>query len=401
MSLGSLKPHDWMTEYIAMAAVANRLLTNARVVLGDRVIEQGWVAVTDGVIVEIGEGSAPERGEEFGGDLLLPGLIELHTDHVEAHLVPRPKVYWDPVAAVISYDGQIAVSGITTVLDSLRVWREEGAEDVDGQAVTLAAAIAAAREAGCLRVDHWLHLRCEVPMPGVVAEASELIGRTDVRLVSLMDHTPGQRQFRDPEKLRAYYRGKTGGMSDAELDILFAKRLEYQAAYAATNYRSLVAMAQSHGIPLASHDDTTLEHVDEAIRDNVAIAEFPTTVDAAAALHAAGVRVLMGAPNLVRGKSHAGNVPTVDLAQAGVLDVLSSDYMPSSLLLAALRLPRVAPTIDLPAAVRTVTKTPAEAVGLMDRGEILPGKRADIIRVRVADDIAAVRSVWSGGRRVA
>src|SRR5262245_15539017 len=169
------------------------LLTNARVVLADRVIERGWVAAADAVVAEVGEGRPPERGEDLDGDLLLPGLVELHTDHIEAHYVPRPTVYWDPVAAVVSYDGHIATCGITTVLDSLRVWREDGAEEVDGQALTLADAIAAARAADLLRVDHLLHLRCEVPMPDVVAEAAELIDRPDVRLLSLMDHTPGQR----------------------------------------------------------------------------------------------------------------------------------------------------------------------------------------------------------------
>jgi alpha-D-ribose 1-methylphosphonate 5-triphosphate diphosphatase len=376
------------------------LLTNARVVLADRVIERGWIAASRGLIAEIGEGRAPERGEDLAGDLVLPGLVELHTDHIEAHYVPRPTVYWNPIAAVLSYDGHIATCGITTVLDSLRVWREDGVEEVDGQANLLAAAIAAAREAQLLRADHLLHLRCEVPMPDVVSEAMELVDRPDVRLLSLMDHTPGQRQFRDEEKLRAYYRGKKGGMTDAELDVLFARRLQYQEAHAATNYRKLVDLAHARAIPLASHDDTVMEHVHEAIRDQVAVAEFPTTVEAATALHAAGIRVLMGAPNLVRGGSHAGNVATAELAQAGVLDILSSDYVPSSLLMAALRLPQVAP-IDLAAAVRTVTKTPAEAVGLYDRGEVAPGKRADLICVRLVDDIAAVRCVWRGGRRVA
>ena len=382
------------------------ILTNARVVLADRVIATGWVAVDDGRIVEIGEGDAGDgtfagSAEDFGGDLLLPGLVELHTDHLEAHYVPRPKVHWDPVAAVVSYDGQLATCGITTVLDSLRVWREEGAEDVDGQAGILAAAIATAREADLLRIEHYLHLRCELPMPGVVAETLELIRRPDVRLLSLMDHTPGQRQFRDEAKLRDYYRGKTGGMSDAELDVLFARRIASQAAHAEINHREIVALARSTNTPLASHDDTTPEHVAEAVRDGVAIAEFPTTVDAAQALHAAGIRVLMGAPNLVRGGSHAGNVATADLARAGALDVLSSDYVPASLLMAALYLPKVVPDIALAAAVRTVSKTPAEAVGLRDRGEIAVGKRADLIRVRVVGDVPAVRSVWRGGRRVA
>ena len=277
---------------------------------------------------------------------MLPGLVELHTDHLEAHYSPRPKVYWDPVAAVVSFDGQLATSGITTVLDSLRVWREEGAEDVDGQAEILAQAIGEARDADLLRVDHFLHLRCEVPMPNVVDEAAALIGRADVKLASLMDHTPGQRQFRDESKLRDYYRGK-GNLTDAELDALFAKRFEYQAAYAADNYEKIVALARKHNTPLASHDDTTLEHVDQAVRDGVAIAEFPTTIEAAQKLHAAGIRVLMGAPNLVRGGSHAGNVATADLAERGVLDVLSSDYVPASLLMAALMLPQRASTISI------------------------------------------------------
>src|SRR5262249_47680380 len=160
-------------------------------------------------------------------------------------------------------------SGITTVLDSLRVWPEDGAEDVDGAAATLSAAIAAARDAGLLRVSHFLHLRCEVPMPSVVDDARELIGRPDVRLLSLMDHTPGQRQFRDERKLRDYYRGKTGGMTDAELDVVFAKRLAYQATHAEANYRALVELAQAHGVPLASHDDTTLDHVRQAVVDEV------------------------------------------------------------------------------------------------------------------------------------
>eukprot|EP01035_Chromulina_nebulosa_P000734 gene733-994_t len=127
------------------------VIGNARIVLADRVIEHGWIAFADGKIAEFGEGDAPERFEDARGDLIMPGLIELHTDHLEAHFVPRPKVFWDPVAAVVSYDGQLATSGITTVLDSLRVWREKGAEEADGHAGLLADAIASARDADLLR----------------------------------------------------------------------------------------------------------------------------------------------------------------------------------------------------------------------------------------------------------
>jgi alpha-D-ribose 1-methylphosphonate 5-triphosphate diphosphatase len=377
------------------------VIGNARIVLADRVIERGFIAFADGDIAEVGEGDAPSGSVDAGGDLVMPGLIELHTDHLEAHYVPRPKVFWDPIAAVVSYDGQLATSGITTVLDSLRVWREDGAEEVDGRAGVLAAAITAAREENLLRADHFLHLRCEIPMPSVVEEAKELIGRPDVRLMSLMDHTPGQRQFRDEVKLRQYYRGKGAGMTDAELDVLFERRFAYQKAYAATNMRAIVALAQQYKIPLASHDDTTGENVTDAIRDGVAVAEFPTTIEAARGLHQAGIGILMGAPNVVRGGSHSGNIAAVDLAHEGLLDILSSDYIPSSLLMAALQLPRLVSDIDLASAVCAVSKAPAEAVGLHDRGEIAVGKRADLIRVHVARDIPVVRSVWREGHRVA
>jgi alpha-D-ribose 1-methylphosphonate 5-triphosphate diphosphatase len=377
------------------------VIENARIVLADRVIDRGYAAVADGRVAEVGEGRAPERGVDFGGDMLLPGLVELHTDHLEAHYMPRPKVRWDLTAAVMSYDAQIATCGITTVLDSLRVWREDGAVDADGQADELSMGIDDARARGLLRVSHFLHLRCEVPMPDVVADAAALIARPDVRLMSLMDHTPGQRQFRDPVKLREYYRGKSGGMTDAELDAMFTRRTEFHARHASINYDRLLELADRHGTTLASHDDTTLAHVEQSIGDGVRVAEFPTTAEAAARLHDAGVKVLMGAPNLVRGKSHSGNVATADLARAGQLDVLSSDYVPSSLLMAALLLPQVSSIYDLPAAIRTVSKTPADVVGLTDRGEIAAGKRADLIRVHVDDDDAAVRSVWSGGNRVA
>src|ERR1700748_2740909 len=146
------------------------VIGNAKVILADRVIERGWVAFADGRMADIAEGAAPAGSEDARGELLMPGLIELHTDHLEAHYVPRPKVFWDPIAAVVSYDGQLVTCGITTVLDSLRVWREDGAEDVDGRAGVLAQAITAAREANILRSDHFLHLRCEIPMPSVVEE---------------------------------------------------------------------------------------------------------------------------------------------------------------------------------------------------------------------------------------
>src|ERR1700753_3979059 len=169
-----------------MIAMSEPVIGNARIVLADRVIDHGWIAIANGRIAEFGEGQPPAGSEDAGGDLMMPGLIELHTDHLEAHYIPRPKVYWNPLAAVISYDGQLATSGITTVLDSVRVGREDETDEI-----MLIEAIASARESGLLRSDHLLPLRCEIPMPDVIETLAKLIHRADLRLMSLMDHTPG------------------------------------------------------------------------------------------------------------------------------------------------------------------------------------------------------------------
>lgn len=372
---------------------------NARLVLADAV-RAGHIVVRDGVIAEIGEGSVPRTALDMGGDYLLPGFVELHTDAVEGHLYPRPRVTWNAFAAVTAYDAQIATSGITTVFDSLRVWPDKKAVGMDGDAPLLAATMRQAQEAGLLRAEHHIHLRCEVAADGVVEDAQALMDSADVRLISLMDHTPGQRQFLTVEQFRSYYKKKSG-MSDAEMDIVVADRLDAHARLARPNRARLVELARAQGIVLASHDDASDAHVSEAIADGVAIAEFPTTDAAADGSHKAGIRVLMGAPNIVRGGSHTGNVAAQTLAQRGVLDILSSDYVPGSLLLAAFELPSRVPGITLPQAVRMVSANPADAAGLTDRGRLAEGLRADMVRVADSGPAPAVREVWRAGARIA
>ena len=375
------------------------ILSNAMLVLADRVVP-GFVAVSGGRIVEAGEGRGPEKGFDLGGDYLIPGLVELHTDHLEAHFVPRAKVKWNAVAAVISYDAQIAASGITTVFDSLRVGAASDSDGIAEDVLVLAKALDDAREKGLLRAEHLTHLRCEIATHNVVSEAEEYLRRRPAHLISLMDHTPGQRQFRDLQKMREYYT-RHGFVNDGEFGKFVEDRLKLHARYAESNRRLLVAVAHKGGAALASHDDGTLEEVKEAIGDRVAIAEFPTTVEAAEASHAAKIKVLMGAPNIVRGGSHSGNVAAEELARRGLLDILSSDYVPGSLLLSAFELPERVDSITLPQAIALVSKNPAEATGLNDRGEIAAGKRADLARVTARGHVPVVRSLWREGRRVA
>ncbi len=375
-------------------------LSDAQLVLRDRVIPHGWIAVENGHIAELGEGAAPGVSVSVGGDTIVPGLIELHTDHLENHIEPRPKVRWDPMAAVIAYDVQIAGAGITTVFDCLRVGTDGDSPKTDlGPLINVAESMRKAGEQGVLRAEHHTHLRCEVCSPNVIESAAAMLERFDVRIMSLMDHTPGQRQFRDKEKLRDYYRGKLGWGEEA-LEAFFRDRLRLHEENAIPHRRQLVAMAHDNGVVLASHDDTITSHVEESVADGARIAEFPTTLEAAKASHAAGVSVMMGAPNIMLGGSHSGNVAAEALAREGVLDILSSDYVPASLLQAAFSLPNRVPAISLPDAIATVTATPAAAMGLEDRGALKPGLRADLVRVHPIDGVAVVREVYREGARV-
>ena len=377
-----------------------QILTNARMVLADEII-CGTIAFSGDAIRDLSRGSvAVPAAEDLEGDFLLPGLVELHTDHLESHFAPRPGVRWDPLAAVQAHDAQIAGCGITTVFDALRAGTDHDASGLGGDMKVLAEAIRRGQEQDRLRADHFIHLRCEISAPDVVAEMTPFIGNRLLRLVSVMDHTPGQRQFVSLDKYREYYQGKSG-LSDAAMGTFIAQRLENHARHAEAGRASVVQICRCNRLVLASHDDATEAHIGEAIAAGVAIAEFPTTEIAAAAARRAGLSVLMGAPNVVRGGSHSGNVAAGDLAARGLLDILSSDYVPISLIGAVFALLRQVDGMSLPQAVRLVTRNPARAVGFDDRGEIAIGKRADLVRVRFDGSLPAVRAVWRSGKRIA
>ncbi len=374
------------------------VLGNARVVLADAIID-GWVATRDGVIVDLGCGVPPHMSIDLDGDLLIAGLIELHTDHLEPHLKPRPKVHWPETSAIMAFDAQIAASGITTVFDCIRAGRDVDYAPQAHELVSVISSLSRAREKNLLRADHRLHLRCELTADGVLTEAEAAITGHRVDLISLMDHTPGARQFTSLDAWRTYYGGKSGLPPD-QLDRLIADKCAMHERNYARHRQLLVALARQRGIVLASHDDTTPEHVEESLADKVSIAEFPTSLEAARLSHEAGIDVLMGAPNVVRGGSHSGNVAAETLARAGYLDILSSDYVPASLLLGAFELARRIEGYGLPRALRSVTANPARAAGLTDRGLIAEGKRADLVRVRVVEGLPIVREVYREGRRV-
>lgn len=377
---------------------AETVFSNARIVLEDSIVS-GSLVIRDGRIAEIHEGSS-QVGEDFEGDYLIAGLVELHTDHLESHYSPRPGVRWNKTSAIQAHDAQVAASGITTVFDCLRMGADEDDGFKVGEMRDMADAIQAAEKDDRLRAEHLLHLRCEVSAGDVLEHFGDFESDPYVRLVSLMDHAPGQRQFQTMDQYTLYYKTKRG-LSDEAFAHFVARRLEASARNSARHRDVLAKICTARGITVASHDDATLEHVEEAKGHGVKLAEFPTSMDAADASHRAGMSVLMGAPNVVRGASHSGNIAAKDLAQRGVLDVLSSDYVPLSLLHAPFVLAEEIDGMSLPQALAMVTSTPARTVGLADRGRIAAGLRADLVRVRRHDGVPVVRGVWRQGRRVA
>jgi alpha-D-ribose 1-methylphosphonate 5-triphosphate diphosphatase len=370
---------------------------NAKIVLGNEIVT-GSVHVEDGTIAAIDSGNS-QVGEDFGGDYLIPGLVELHTDQLENHYRPRPGVFWNTLGALQSHDVQIAGSGITTVFDAVRIGEDPEMPGMAEHVQVMVDAIATGVADGRLRADHLIHLRCELPTSDVTADFERFCTLPLVKLASLMDHSPGQRQYRVLDGYIHYYKTKLS-LNDAQMDQFIADRQAEGAMYSARNRAAILKRGHEVGLAFASHDDATTDQVAESLADGVDIAEFPTTLEAAEASHKAGLAVLMGAPNVVRGGSHSGNVAAADLAQRGWLDVLSSDYVPGALMLAAFRLPELAENVTLPDAIQMVSTRPAKAAHLHDRGEIAEGKRGDLVRVRLHGEMPVIKGVWRQGQRV-
>lgn len=379
------------------------ILRNARLVLDDEIVGASIAFDDTGILAMDSPASAVAGAADLEGDLLLPGLVEVHTDNLERHLMPRPKVYWAEAPALLAHDAEVVGAGITTVLDALGV----GEADPDSlRGSTWDALVRTLDECSAhdlLRAEHLLHVRCELPAPNTVELFEPFHGHPRLRLISLMDHTPGQRQWENLDSARTYYVGKKG-WSDDKFDSRVAQGPELQERYVRPHRAHFVDYCRAHGIGLASHDDTTAAHVEQAWGDGAAICEFPTSRVAAEAARHLGLATVMGGPNVVRGGSHSGNVAAAELARADLLDMLSSDYVPSSLLGAVFVLHQEH-GVALAEAVAMAAGHPARALGLHDRGRIALGLRADLVQVRptrMSDGCVrpVVRAVWRGGRRV-
>ncbi|MDO9707832.1 alpha-D-ribose 1-methylphosphonate 5-triphosphate diphosphatase [Paracraurococcus lichenis] len=375
------------------------VLTHARLVLRDEVVP-GTILLRGDRIADVQPGrSHLSSAEDLEGDHLIPGVVDLHTDNLERQVLPRSNARWPSRSAMLAHDAQCAAAGVTTVLDALCLG-DLGFDPGRGQ--TFREGLHDLTElapAGLFKSEHFLHLRCELPAPDLMPALALAEGNPLVRMVSLMDHSPGVGQYRDVERYKEM-RMRQKGLRVADVETRISELLEQRARLRGPQRQAVLARYAPLGIPLASHDDENAAQVAENARDGILISEFPVTMEAAAAAGPLGVQVIAGAPNIVRGGSHSGNVAVTDLVRARAVDALASDYVPAALVEAAWR-SVVAGEVTLPQAVAMVTDTPARMVRLHDRGRIEAGLRADLARVGALGGLPFVRQVWRGGERVA
>lgn len=373
------------------------ILTNAVLVLPQAVLT-GTIVLRDGRIVAVDQGRSTMPGAiDVEGDTIIPGVVDVHTDNLERQVQPRTMARWPSRSAMVAHDAQCAAAGVTTVLDALCLGNlgfdkdriktfQDGVVDLD-----------ALSAADLLKAEHFLHLRCEVPATDTLGLLDTVADHSRVRMISLMDHSPGVGQYANLEFYRKLRR--RDGMDEAYIDKRIAELQEQRARLRDPNRRALLQRVAGRDVALASHDDRTEEEVAENAADGIRISEFPVTMTAAQAARRAGMQVIAGAPNIVRGGSHSGNVNAADLMAVGAVDVFASDYVPPSLVEAAFQCAREG-RADLPAAIAMVSDAAARMAGLPDRGRLEPGLRADVVRVRLHGDLPIVRQVWRSGERV-
>ncbi|MDH2347772.1 alpha-D-ribose 1-methylphosphonate 5-triphosphate diphosphatase [Bradyrhizobium sp. SSUT77] len=371
------------------------VFTNARIVTETEIVT-GAVRVEADLISSIGRESGGAALEvDCAGDFLLPGVIDVHTDHLEKHAMPRARVFWPMAPAALVYDAVIAAAGITTVFDSLCI----GAAGKPYRKKLLhkmIEGIQTAREAGLLRAEHLLHLRCDILDPDLDQDLKRYIDEPTLRFITILDDSAARHSD-------DYYRRvqrERGPVSDREVEERLRASLANDSIIAAQTRRWVVQLAQRRGIPVANHDDSRASHIDEAVQLGMSILEFAITNDAADAAHSAGITLIAGAPNVVNGGSHFGNVSAADLVLRGMATILCSDYVPASLVQAAFILAQREGGPSLPKAIATISANPARAFGLSDRGVLAPGRRADIVRVSLIDQVPVVKAVWRQGQRV-
>ncbi|KAJ54275.1 phosphonate metabolism protein PhnM [Actibacterium mucosum KCTC 23349] len=370
-------------------------LSDVTIVLRDRVIPCGALRIENGVIADITETAGQPA------HMVIPGFVDMHGDMIELELEPRPGVDFPMEVAVAHLDARLAAAGVTTAYAGVSFSRNA----VDGERRSFEHTSNIIRtlksHQNGLRVDHRVHARFDITFTEAIDALEGLLQSGAVDLVSVMDHTPGQGQYRNLEKLVAY-RTRKGTMTESEARSQIQARIDsaIPAEQIYANLQVVSGLCKEHGVALASHDDDTVEKAGLMADIGAVISEFPVTLEAAEVAVERGLMTAMGAPNAMRGQSYSGNLSARDAHGRGLLHILAADYHPAAIL-PAIRALSAADPDGLPGAMRLATVNPASALGLSDRGEIAVGKRADLAVIdgkdRVVTTYHAGEAIFSNG----
>ena len=397
----------WSLGWPAGAVPSDYVLGGVRAVLPDAIIDNARVVVRDGLIAEVSPAPAGSAADLDGAGLLcVPGLVDVHSDALERERAPRPGVLlpWD--FAVVSLEGKLSAAGITTVFHGA------GFQDKLSGAVTrtvrtaieVCDAVTARAEDPAVLVGHRILYRLDARSPEGASALEEALAEAlegrqadaeSLPLVSHEDHTPGQGQYADRQYMERYV-ASSRGLSAEEAERHVDEMIEARDAHLPALERNMAwlgSLALAGRIRLVGHDMDSPAAVEALRARGGCVAEFPTTVDAARTARDLGLPVVMGAPNVMRGESHSGNVSAAELVGLGLVTALASDYLPSGLLAGSITLARSG-LATLPAAIGLVTSGAAAAAGLSDRGRLAAGLRADLALVDDTGSWPAVRATF-------
>lgn len=378
------------------------ILRGADIITPDRLITDGSLVIEDGRIADSLQATPPLGGEDvlWVTGLLAPGFIDLHSDALEKEIRPRPSAAMPLGLALMELDRKLAGHGICTVVHAVSFTEtDDNARSYEeGEAI----ARAIGQGASAFLVRHLVQARYELTDTGAAPAVHRVIEAGLARMVSFMDHAPGGRQFKTVPEFVAYNTRALG--LDRETVRRLAKEKHRRKREEAPHLEAVVAevaeSARRHGVLLASHGDEAASHVAWARQLGATIAEFPVSVEAVAAAKAAGLRVVMGAPNLLREGSASGNLSALEVFRRGLLDGLCSNYYPASLLHAVVDLVARGHA-RLAEAFRLVTLHPAQALGMdAESGSLEPGKRADVVVIGRRRGVAVITRVLRAGDEI-
>ncbi|WP_199616329.1 alpha-D-ribose 1-methylphosphonate 5-triphosphate diphosphatase [Paenibacillus alkalitolerans] len=372
-----------------------------KIVTPGGVIENGTVVIDNGVITEVSRAGNVQRGAndvDASGYWIIPGIIDTHSDAIEHEMQPRPASRFPIEWSFVELERKLAAQGITTIYHSLSMW-DDGASNAARRNSSVMQFVKDIHRMNTQPrlIRNRIHIRFEITNRNAVPFIEQLLRDKAINQLSFMDHTPGQGQYRDIEVHKRFVMERQNKTEDEVLQIFEERKSRPKTSF--DELLMLSELAARYGIPLASHDDDSIEKLDVVSEWNASISEFPVDLIVAVEAKRRGMHVVMGAPNVMMGKSHSNNLSALEAVREGVVDIFCSDYYPPSMLQSVFLLHRLG--YDLNWAVNMVTLNPAKALGIDSHtGSVEPGKSADLLMVGLHGDQPVIDRVWVGGRTV-